>query len=1334
MNTNKWHMHRLGLVDFWYYVNEEFLFKDGHMLLRGSNGSGKSVTMQSFIPLLLDGNRSSERLDAFGTRSRKLENYLLEEDSEREDRIGYLYLEFKQAELDRYKTIGMGLHARKNKPMDVWYFVIEDNRRINYDIQLMNQNLAITKTMLKNIIHDQLITSQKAYMEKVNQSLFGFPNNEEYKEALNLLMQLRSPKLSNSLKPTMINDILSNSLQPLSEDDLRPMSEAISSMDDIEDQLAALKQSLISAKAIEQVYTQYNHAVLQQKATRYIEAQNKVETERAETKNLENQQKQTEANKISLQKSNQKLTIEKDVLEEERRSIANADMIQLKEDVDRRKQNLTNQEKTLQDKQQLKEEKNEAWIETDHQIKKLTDRMELHLTEIKETMQDLNDLQQSLEFMEHDAFKEEIMTQLHQEYNYTYIQSQIKKEMEQLKQGKTYFESIQEHQIRLEHFKEEKERILMEQEQQESILETETNHLYKAIDETKEAFYAWNQNNRMLTLSNSQMYAITDALQAYAQEDSFVSITNAIQKQYQTLLEQNVQEMEQCKIEIRNVNTKEQELKSELHKWETMEDPKPNIDEKVENNRIFLTTSHIPYIPFYTLLEFHEAISSTTKDQIEELLLRMGLLNALVVEERYKDQILHQENNAGYDTYLFTSRPLTALSSFEIRWKEAKQFQLTQLLQFFKIKNQNAYIKDNYYQNGVLTGTISHSEPARFIGKKTREAFRKQKISEYQDALTKIQNEYQVLKEKSAQLEQKKQWLQQELHQCPKKDAMANIKETLRQTELKLTEIRKRFTTVETKIQTISSQMAETMALIHALAQSLHIQSTQQAFTTQYDNFEEYKNILTQFIQAQRDYASMHRLIISTKHHQDSIQHDLDTIRYDIQRLETNCEKEKALIRSKEKQLEEFGYEDVMKRLDEIQKRLTAIDTEVQDNDRKIVTAEVTIKNYKESLAKKVIEMEKLETERTKYWNHYLQEIQLSYVTPETIASDQVKEVLQFIQKENLIKKRKDLLESDLHTSFHSHRGNLQEYNITILSLFQEDAEQARLDISARYKGQKVKFSALVQHLQEDIEQQKLLLEESDRILIEDILVNTISKKIRNHIQSSQQWVRDMNTFMSSMDTSSGLKLKLHWKSRKAENEEELNSEKLVELLMKDLRLLNDADKKRLSTHFRSKIQSAREKALKEDSSLSFHTAMKEVMDYRNWFDFKILYEKPQEKRKEMTNNAFYAFSGGEKAMSMYIPLFSAVAAKFESADPKAPLIIALDEAFAGVDEKNIQNMFELIRNFRFDYIMNSQVLWGDYPTVPSLAIHELFRPENAKYVTVISYEWDGHEKRIVNL
>ena len=90
--TNRWCINKVGLLNFWYYDEEEFTFSDGKLLLRGSNGSGKSVTMQSFIPLLLDGNKSPERLDPFGSKARRLENYLLTEDNEEiEERTAYLY-------------------------------------------------------------------------------------------------------------------------------------------------------------------------------------------------------------------------------------------------------------------------------------------------------------------------------------------------------------------------------------------------------------------------------------------------------------------------------------------------------------------------------------------------------------------------------------------------------------------------------------------------------------------------------------------------------------------------------------------------------------------------------------------------------------------------------------------------------------------------------------------------------------------------------------------------------------------------------------------------------------------------------------------------------------------------------------------------------------------------------------------------------------------------------------------------------------------------------------------------------------------------------------------
>ena len=68
---------KIGLLNFWLYDEEEYDFYGGNLILRGTNGSGKSVTMQSFIPLILDGNKSPDRLDPFGSKERKIEDYII---------------------------------------------------------------------------------------------------------------------------------------------------------------------------------------------------------------------------------------------------------------------------------------------------------------------------------------------------------------------------------------------------------------------------------------------------------------------------------------------------------------------------------------------------------------------------------------------------------------------------------------------------------------------------------------------------------------------------------------------------------------------------------------------------------------------------------------------------------------------------------------------------------------------------------------------------------------------------------------------------------------------------------------------------------------------------------------------------------------------------------------------------------------------------------------------------------------------------------------------------------------------------------------------------------
>ena len=47
---------------------------------------------------------------------------------------------------------------------------------------------------------------QADYMEYVNRHIFGFETVDEYREMIDLLIQLRTPKLSKDFKPSVIND------------------------------------------------------------------------------------------------------------------------------------------------------------------------------------------------------------------------------------------------------------------------------------------------------------------------------------------------------------------------------------------------------------------------------------------------------------------------------------------------------------------------------------------------------------------------------------------------------------------------------------------------------------------------------------------------------------------------------------------------------------------------------------------------------------------------------------------------------------------------------------------------------------------------------------------------------------------------------------------------------------------------------------------------------------------------------------------------------------------------------------------------------------------------
>ena len=527
---------------------------------------------------------------------------------------------------------------------------------------------------------------------------------------------------------------------------------------------------------------------------------------------------------------------------------------------------------------------------------------------------------------------------------------------------------------------------------------------------------------------------------------------------------------------------------------------------------------------------------------------------------------------------------------------------------------------------------------------------------------------------------------------------------------------------------------------VRELCSKAYLTPRLELFVQTLDGLRNYKELLASLQVLWGNYQNGLRFVESQEAYLEELEQDLDEIRYERIRIQQKIRELEGLLDSVRKQLELTDYEQIQERLDFCMKRLLQLPKERENSVREQEALEGEIQTLEEKIKENGIKKQEFLKKQEKYQYIFQKEYNLGYVEKNFVITedmdDQARKVCRMFAGGFGNKKQSDLF-GNLQEIYHQNRGYLLDYQITLLSLFGDLDEDSlfyeksvkRIDISAKYRGISVTFKELIRKLTEDAESLSALLNERDRELFEDILANTISKKIRIKIQASRRWIEKMNTLMESMQTSSGLKLSLRWKNKQAQREDQLDTRSLVELLQKDAEIMREEEVESLSRHFRSKIEEARKISGETGAVQSFHATMREVLDYRKWFEFQLECQKTGEKKRELTDRVFFTFSGGEKAMSMYVPLFSAVVAKYAGANEDAPRLISLDEAFAGVDETNIRDMFRLMVEFEFNFMINSQILWGDYDTVPGLAIYQLIRPENAKFVSVIRYIWNGKKK-----
>src|SRR2546427_2972072 len=142
----------------------------------------------------------------------------------------------------------------------------------------------------------------------------------------------------------------------------------------------------------------------------------------------------------------------------------------------------------------------------------------------------------------------------------------------------------------------------------------------------------------------------------------------------------------------------------------------------------------------------------------------------------------------------------------------------------------------------------------------------------------------------------------------------------------------------------------------------------------------------------------------------------------------------------------------------------------------------------------------------------------------------------------------------------------------------------------------------------------------------------------------------------------------------------------------------------------------------------TYREVLAAVLDYRSWHTFELRMLQPGSPPERLTRKKHSEMSGGEKSAAIHLPLFAAANALYSSAKPGCPRLIALDEAFAGIDDTFKPELLGLTVKFDLDLFMTGHDLWVRYPTVPAIAHYDMQHDKAARTLSTLLVLWDGNQ------
>ncbi|KPM54301.1 hypothetical protein ACG83_20250 [Frankia sp. R43] len=270
----RWRLSRAGFVNVWHYYDNTFDLSGGRLILRGTNGSGKSRALEMLLPFLLDADR---RNMGTGTAVR-MEDLMTAGAGEQTNRLGYMWLELRRdVEADEdpasgYLTLGALVRfSASTKEAKVWYFTTA--LRVGHELSLLTADRKPRgrKELGQAVGEDRISDGPEPHRERVRAEVFGLAGGDAGKERFNGLMKLlhtlRSPDVGNRIEEGRLPQIVSDALPPLSEEALTDAGQQLDGLTSTRDEQKRLEAAHGQVVGFLDSYRRYLAGVLTRSLT-----------------------------------------------------------------------------------------------------------------------------------------------------------------------------------------------------------------------------------------------------------------------------------------------------------------------------------------------------------------------------------------------------------------------------------------------------------------------------------------------------------------------------------------------------------------------------------------------------------------------------------------------------------------------------------------------------------------------------------------------------------------------------------------------------------------------------------------------------------------------------------------------------------------------------------------------------------------------------------------------------------------------------------------------------------------------------------------------------------